>query len=149
MAGFKRRRDEFRPPPRVPRSAATWRSSPNRGRPDTFRDRYRQVPMESPHYRGEEMTVRLIPRIDYQNIGGLADKVVGLTREVAGMAFDNEDLIRAGEAQQGKGSERLKELRAQTKARAHHEQARAQEDRQRDAQSDQRGGGRENAPTNV
>jgi len=82
--------------------------------------------------------VRLIPRIDYQNVGGLVDKVVGLTREVVGVAFDDDRLIKAGEAQQGKGSERLKQLRAEAKARVHHEKASVQEDRQREVQSGQR-----------
>lgn len=82
--------------------------------------------------------MRLVPYIDYRNVGGLVDKVVGLGREVAGMAFDNERLIQAGEAQQGKGSERLKQLRAEAKARVHNEKARTEEDRQRQAQSGQR-----------
>jgi uncharacterized protein YjbJ (UPF0337 family) len=82
--------------------------------------------------------VRLVPFIDYKNIGGLADKIVGLSREVAGMAFDNDRLIKAGEAQQGKGTERLKQLRAEAKARVHHEKANAQEDQQRQVQSGQR-----------
>ena len=82
--------------------------------------------------------MRLIPRIEYQNIGGLADKIVGLTREVAGVAFDDDRLIKAGEAQQGKGSERLKQLRAEAKAKVHHEKAAVQEDRQREVQNGQR-----------
>jgi uncharacterized protein YjbJ (UPF0337 family) len=82
--------------------------------------------------------VRLIPRINYQNIGGLADKIVGLTREVVGVAFDDERLIRAGEAQQGKGTERLKQLRAEAEARVQHEKSRAQGDKQREAQHNQR-----------
>jgi uncharacterized protein YjbJ (UPF0337 family) len=85
--------------------------------------------------------VRLIPRIDYQNIGGIADKVVGLTREVVGVAFDDDRLIKAGEAQQGKGGERLKQLRAEAKARVQHEKAKTQEDRQREVQN-----GRTRAP---
>lgn len=82
--------------------------------------------------------MRLIPRINYQNIGGLADKIVGLTREVVGVAFDDERLIRAGEAQQGKGTERLKQLRAEAEARVHHEKSRTQGDKQREAQHNQR-----------
>lgn len=77
--------------------------------------------------------MRLIPRIEYKNVGGLVDKIVGLTREVVGVAFDDDRLIRAGEAQQGKGSERLKQLRAE--AKVHHEKARAQDDKQREAQN--------------
>jgi uncharacterized protein YjbJ (UPF0337 family) len=82
--------------------------------------------------------VRLIPRVNYQNLGGLADKIVGLTREVVGVAFDDDRLIRAGEAQQNKGSERLKQLRAEAEARAHHEKARRQDEKQREVQDGQR-----------
>jgi uncharacterized protein YjbJ (UPF0337 family) len=82
--------------------------------------------------------VRLVPYIDYQNVGGLVDKVVGLGREIAGVAFDNDRLVKAGEAQQGKGGERLKQLRAEAKARAHHEQATTHERTQREVQNGQR-----------
>ena len=82
--------------------------------------------------------MRLVPRIEYRNVGGVLDKVVGLSREVVGMAFDDDRMIRSGEAQQNKGTERLKELRAETKARSHHEKAEAEHDRQRDAQSPRR-----------
>ena len=82
--------------------------------------------------------MRLIPRINYQNVGGLADKIVGLTREVVGVAFDDDRLIRAGEAQQGKGSERLKQLRAEAKARVHSEKSHMQDEKQREAQRNQR-----------
>ncbi len=79
--------------------------------------------------------MRLIPRVNYQNLGALADKIVGLTREVVGVAFDDERLVKAGEAQQGKGSERLKQLRAEAKAQLHHEKARTNDSRQREAQN--------------
>jgi uncharacterized protein YjbJ (UPF0337 family) len=82
--------------------------------------------------------VQLIPRINYQNLGGLADKIVGLTREVVGVAFDDDRLIRAGEAQQNKGSERLKQLRAEAKAKTHQEKARLQEQKQREVQEGSR-----------
>jgi hypothetical protein len=78
--------------------------------------------------------VRLIPWIEYRNVNGLADKIVGLGRELAGIAFDHDDLIRAGEAQQAKGTERLKELRAEAKASTHARRARTEESRQRAAQ---------------
>jgi uncharacterized protein YjbJ (UPF0337 family) len=82
--------------------------------------------------------MRFVPRIEYKNLGGVLDKVVGLSREVAGMAFDDDRMIRSGEAQQNKGTERLKELRAEAKARTHHEKADAEDDRQRDAQTSPR-----------
>ena len=82
--------------------------------------------------------MRFVPRIDYKNIGGVLDKVVGLSREVAGIAFDDDRMISSGEAQQNKGAERLKELRAETRARTHREKADQQRERQREAQAPRR-----------
>jgi hypothetical protein len=78
--------------------------------------------------------MRLVPRIEYRNLSGVLDKVVGLTREVAGIAFDDDGLIKSGEAQQNKGSERLKMLRSEGKAEAQRQKAMAAQERQRDAQ---------------
>jgi uncharacterized protein YjbJ (UPF0337 family) len=75
-----------------------------------------------------------IPRIEPKNATGLVDKVVGLGREVAGEVFDNERLIRAGEAQQDKGTEKLKAVREQAKADAHRAKAKGFETEQRQAQ---------------
>jgi uncharacterized protein YjbJ (UPF0337 family) len=91
--------------------------------------------------------MRLVPRIDYKNLSGVLDKVVGLTREVAGIALDHDNLIRSGEAQQNKGSERLKEVRAEAKARMHREKALAAQERQREAQQPRRA--RETSRTGV
>ncbi|MDQ1645508.1 MAG: hypothetical protein QOI35_849 [Cryptosporangiaceae bacterium] len=77
--------------------------------------------------------MRLVPRIEYKNLSGVVDKVVGLTREVAGIALDHDSLIRSGEAQQVKGTERLKQLRTESKARQHRDNARAAGTRQRQA----------------
>jgi uncharacterized protein YjbJ (UPF0337 family) len=78
--------------------------------------------------------MRLIPRVEYKNAIGLGDKFVGLGKELIGEVVDNKRLINAGEAQQAKGSEKLKALRAQSKADAHEAKARTHETRQRTAE---------------
>jgi len=75
-----------------------------------------------------------IPRIDPKDATGLFDKVVGLGKEVVGEVFDKQRLIEAGEAQQAKGTERLKAVREQTKADAHQAKARTYEQREKSAQ---------------
>jgi uncharacterized protein YjbJ (UPF0337 family) len=75
-----------------------------------------------------------IPRIDPKDATGLFDKVVGLGKEVVGEVFDEQRLVDAGEAQQAKGTEKLKAIREQTKADAHKAKARALDQRERAAQ---------------
>jgi uncharacterized protein YjbJ (UPF0337 family) len=75
-----------------------------------------------------------IPRIDPKDATGLLDKVVGLGKEIAGEVFDEERLISAGEAQQDKGTEKLKAIREQAKADAHQSKAQAYDTKQRTAQ---------------
>jgi len=75
-----------------------------------------------------------IPRIDPKDTVGLVDKVVGLGKEVLGELLDQHSLIEAGEAQQAKGTERLKAVREQTKADAHRAKATALDAKQRSAQ---------------
>ncbi|HWB67496.1 MAG TPA: hypothetical protein VG708_11795 [Mycobacteriales bacterium] len=75
-----------------------------------------------------------IPRIETDNATGLIDKFIGLGKEVVGEVFDNQRLIEAGEAQQGKGIEKLKALRKQAKARSHEQNARSHESSERGAQ---------------
>jgi uncharacterized protein YjbJ (UPF0337 family) len=76
----------------------------------------------------------VIPRIDPKDISGLADKVIGLGKEVVGELLDQNSLIEAGEAQQAKGTEKLKALREQAKAESHNAKAEALEKKQRSAQ---------------
>jgi uncharacterized protein YjbJ (UPF0337 family) len=85
-----------------------------------------------PKYEEDEMS--LIPRVGYKNAVGLADKFVGLGKEVVGEIVDRPRLIKAGEEQQSKGSEKLKALRAQSKADAHEAKARTHEAKQRTAE---------------
>jgi uncharacterized protein YjbJ (UPF0337 family) len=75
-----------------------------------------------------------IPRVDPKDAVGLADKVVGLSKEIIGEVLDQDSLIEAGEAQQAKGSEKLKALREQAKADAHKAKARSFEAKQNAAQ---------------
>ena len=64
-----------------------------------------------------------IPRIDPNNAMGLADKVVGLSKEIIGTVIGRDDLMRAGQIQQDKGTERIKAARAQIEAQAHEARA--------------------------
>ena len=75
-----------------------------------------------------------IPRVDPKDATGLFDKVVGLGKEIAGEVFDRQNLIEAGEAQQAKGTEKLKAIREQTKADTHKAKAKAYESKERAAQ---------------
>jgi len=75
-----------------------------------------------------------IPRIDPKDATGLFDKVVGLGKEVFGEVFDEQRLIDAGEAQQAKGTEKLKAIREQAKADAHKAKAKTLDQRERAAQ---------------
>ena len=76
-----------------------------------------------------------IPRIDPKDATGLFDKVIGLGKEITGEVFDRSSLIEAGEAQQAKGTEKLKAIRQQAKADAHKSKAKTYEAKERAAQS--------------
>jgi uncharacterized protein YjbJ (UPF0337 family) len=75
-----------------------------------------------------------VPRIDPQDATGLFDKVVGLGKEITGEVFDRQRLIEAGEAQQAKGTEKLKAIRERTKAEGHKAQARSLDAKEHAAQ---------------
>ncbi len=75
-----------------------------------------------------------IPRIDPRNLAGLADKVVGLAKEVVGTLTSQDRLTRAGQTQQDKGTERLKAVQAELRADLHETQAATAERAQRTAQ---------------
>jgi uncharacterized protein YjbJ (UPF0337 family) len=82
-----------------------------------------------------EVHVMRVPRINPKDATGLFDKVVGLGKEIVGVVVDEDRLITAGEAQQDKGTEKLKALRSQAKADAHRAKARAHATKERAAQS--------------
>jgi uncharacterized protein YjbJ (UPF0337 family) len=75
-----------------------------------------------------------IPRIDPKNVAGLADKVVGLGKEIIGTVANRDRLTRAGQVQQEKGSERLQAVQAEISAKAHEAKAASAESAQRSAQ---------------
>jgi uncharacterized protein YjbJ (UPF0337 family) len=75
-----------------------------------------------------------IPRIDPKNAAGLADKVVGLGKEILGTVTNRERLTRAGQVQQDKGTERLKAVKAEMKAETHEARAAASGQAQKSAQ---------------
>jgi uncharacterized protein YjbJ (UPF0337 family) len=76
----------------------------------------------------------VITRMNPDNALGLLDKLIGLNKEIAGHVLGRDNLIEAGEAQQDKGTEKLKALREQGKADAHLTKARAHESREKAAQ---------------
>lgn len=73
--------------------------------------------------------------IDPEQLRGIFDKVFGLTKEIFGEVFGNERLRQEGDAQQAKGTEKLKAIRQQAKADAHKSKAKAYESKERAAQS--------------
>lgn len=75
-----------------------------------------------------------IPRIDPKDATGLLDKVVGLGKEITGEVLDRQSLIEAGEAQQDKGTEKLKAIREQAKADGHKAKAKSYESKEKSAQ---------------
>jgi len=75
-----------------------------------------------------------IPRIDAKNVMGLADKVVGLGKEIVGTVTNRDRLSKAGQVQQEKGTERVKAVQAETKAKVFKKDAATAESAQRSAQ---------------
>jgi len=75
-----------------------------------------------------------IPRIDPKNVAGLADKVIGLGKEIVGTVTGQDRLSKAGQVQQDKGTERMKAVRAQVEAQAHESKAAAAGQAQKRAQ---------------
>ena len=75
-----------------------------------------------------------LQRIDPENVRGFADKFFGLGKELVGSIVDNDNLRKEGEAQQKKGSERLRALQDQVKAEAKEAKAETLERQQRAAQ---------------
>ncbi len=75
-----------------------------------------------------------LQRIDSDNLRGFADKFFGLGKELVGSVFDNDALRQEGEAQQKKGSERLRALQDQLEAESKEAKADAFEQQQKAAQ---------------
>ena len=73
-------------------------------------------------------------RIDLNKLRGLADKALGLSKEVVGTVAGSERLEREGEEQQERATEQLRALRDEVKAERKEAKAQALEARQRSAQ---------------
>jgi uncharacterized protein YjbJ (UPF0337 family) len=72
-----------------------------------------------------------IPRVSPKNLTGFLDKVIGLGKEFVGDLLNDRSLVQAGEAQQDKGTEKLKALRSQLEADSHEAAAEVHETRQK------------------
>lgn len=75
-----------------------------------------------------------VGKIDTTQLRGVADKGIGLAKELAGTLLGNESLQRQGEAQQDRASEEMKALRKQIEAQAKESKADTLEQSQRAAQ---------------
>lgn len=75
-----------------------------------------------------------IGQIDLNKFRGLGDKAAGLTKEFWGTVLDRESLVKEGEAQQAKGAECLKALRAEVEAQGHEAAAEVHHQAQKTAQ---------------
>lgn len=75
-----------------------------------------------------------IGQIDLNKFRGLGDKALGLTKEFWGTVLDRDALVKEGEAQQAKGTEHLKALRAEFVAQKHEAKAELHETKQKVAQ---------------
>jgi hypothetical protein len=73
----------------------------------------------------------MIPSISPGNVRGLADKVIGLGKEVVGTLMNDDRIKESGRLQQEAGSERLKAVEEQLKAQAQEGRRQAAEARQR------------------
>jgi uncharacterized protein YjbJ (UPF0337 family) len=81
--------------------------------------------------QGDVMQIR---SVELNNLRGLADKAVGLTKETIGTVIGRESLQKEGEAQQARATEELRALRAQIKAEGKDAKAQGFETQQRAAQ---------------
>ena len=75
-----------------------------------------------------------IGRIDVNKLRGVADKAIGLGKELLGVLTGNERLQDEGEAQQERASAELKALREELRAEKKDAKASAHEQRQKAAQ---------------
>lgn len=64
-----------------------------------------------------------IPSVSPDNVRGIADKVVGLGKEILGTVIDDASLRDSGRTQQRAGSERLAAVEEEVKAKAREAQA--------------------------
>jgi len=72
--------------------------------------------------------------VDFTKLRGLADKTLGLGKEMIGAITGNERWEQEGEAQQARASEELKALRKEVTAERKEAEAKVHEQRERSAQ---------------
>ena len=72
--------------------------------------------------------------IDLNKLRGVADKGLGLGKEVIGVLVGNDSLQKEGEAQQERASAQIKALREELKAEKHEAEAKTAEVKERAAQ---------------
>ena len=75
-----------------------------------------------------------IRSIDLNKLRGLSDKGLGLAKEFLGTVTNRDAWVEEGEAQQARGAEQLRALRAEAKAERHEAEADVHEQRQKAAQ---------------
>ena len=75
-----------------------------------------------------------LQRIEPENVRGFVDKFLGLGKEILGTVVDNEAWRKEGEAQQKKGTERIRALQDQVKAQVKEAKADTFERQQRASQ---------------
>ena len=80
-----------------------------------------------------------IGRIDVTKLRGVADKAIGLGKELFGVLLGNERLQDEGEAQQERAAAELKALRAELQAQKQDTKAAAAEKREQAAQRSKAG----------
>jgi len=78
--------------------------------------------------------VMQIGRVDLNKLRGVADKGVGLTKEVVGVLIGNDRLQEEGEAQQDRAAEELKAMRKELEAQRQQSVAKVSEQREKAAQ---------------
>lgn len=76
-----------------------------------------------------------VPHINPDNVLGLADKIVGLLKEVIGQLFDQEAMQKSGKLQQAQGTAKLEALQAEIKADAQNAKVKSLDEAQEKAAS--------------
>jgi hypothetical protein len=74
-----------------------------------------------------------IPSISPQNVSGLADKVVGVGKEILGTVTGREGIKKSGQLQQEAGAEKLQAIEKELEANAKEGKAKSAEQAQQSA----------------
>jgi uncharacterized protein YjbJ (UPF0337 family) len=76
--------------------------------------------------------------LDLDHLRGISEKALGLGKEFLGTAIKNEHLVDEGEAQQARGTDKLRALRKEAEAKAKQAEAQAEEAKAKVAEQKQR-----------